>query len=126
MEDKFPSFFQCKLEINFSLNFSNLLDSFGLRKKIIAFVKDEGVFLNAVTSTLRYVVSYDILGLEESFNGSRFGHVFSKACQYGIVEEKNYKDMKFVSIKNAQSNIQVCITWLKRFGNDKQSGTRHV
>ncbi len=68
MEDKFPSFFQCKLEINFSLNFSNLLDSFGLRKKIIAFVKDEGVNLNAMTLALKFVVNCDILGLEESFN----------------------------------------------------------
>jgi hypothetical protein len=65
-------------------------------------------------------------GLEESFNGSCFGHVFSRACQYGIVEEKVCKDMIVVSIKNAQSNIRKCIIWLKRFDKDKQSGTRHV
>jgi hypothetical protein len=48
---------------------------------MITFVKDEGVNLNAMTSTLRLIMSYDILGLEESFNGGCFGHVFSKACQ---------------------------------------------
>jgi hypothetical protein len=38
--------------------------------------------------------------LEESFNGSYFRHVFSKAYQYGIAKEKVYIDMGFMSIKN--------------------------
>ncbi len=88
-----------------NVNLSNLLDSFGLRKKIIAFVKDQGANLNVMTLTLRFVVSYDILGLEESFNRSCFGHVFSKACQYGTTEKKVCKDMRFVSIKNVQYDI---------------------
>jgi hypothetical protein len=63
-----------------AMNLSNLLYSFGLRKKIIAFVKNEGTNLNAMISTLMSIMSYDIMGLEESFNRSCFGHVFSKAC----------------------------------------------
>jgi hypothetical protein len=64
-----------------AMNLSNLLYSFGLRKKIIAFVKNEGTNLNAMISTLMSIVSYIyIMGLEESFNRSCFGHVFSKAC----------------------------------------------
>jgi hypothetical protein len=57
-----------------------LFYSFSFRKKIIAFVKNEGTNLNVMISTLMFVVSYDIMGLEESFNGSCFGCVFSKAC----------------------------------------------
>jgi hypothetical protein len=49
-------------------------------RKSFAFVKNERTNLNAMISTLMYVVSYDIMGLEESFNGSCFGHVFPKAC----------------------------------------------
>jgi len=49
-------------------------------RKLFAFVKNERTNLNAMISTLMYVVSYDIMGLEESFNGSCFGHVFPKAC----------------------------------------------
>jgi hypothetical protein len=30
--------------------------------------------------TLNFVVNCDILGLVESFQGSRFAHAFSKAC----------------------------------------------
>jgi len=62
------------------MNLSNPLYSFGLRKKIIAFVKDEGTNLNAMISTLMSIISYDIMGSEESFNKSCFGHVFCKAC----------------------------------------------
>ncbi len=83
------------------VNLSNLLDYFGLRKKIITFVKDEGVNLNVMTSTPRFIMSCDILRLEESFNGSCFRHVFFKACQYGIIEEKVYKDMGFVQLSDA-------------------------
>jgi len=53
-----------------AINLNNLLDSFGFREKIIAFVKDEGANLNAMTLALRFVVNYDILGWEESFSGS--------------------------------------------------------
>jgi hypothetical protein len=67
-----------------------------------------------MTLALRFVVSYDILGLEENFNGSCFGHAFSKSCQYGTTEKKVCKDMRFVSIKNVQYNIKKCITWFKK------------
>jgi len=35
-----------------------------------------------MTIVLKAVVSYDILSLEESYQGTCFGHAFSKACQY--------------------------------------------
>jgi hypothetical protein len=83
------------------VNLNNLLDYFGLRKKIITFVKDEGVNLNVMTSTPRFIMSCDILRLEKSFNGSCFRDIFSKACQYGIIEEKVYKDMGFMQLSDA-------------------------
>jgi hypothetical protein len=41
------------------------LDKYGLKKKIIFYVKDEGSNFNAMTSALKYVVNYEYLGLEE-------------------------------------------------------------
>jgi hypothetical protein len=35
---------------------------------------------------LKYVISCESLGLEESFQGIWFGHAFSKACQYGTTK----------------------------------------
>jgi hypothetical protein len=44
-----------------------LLDKYGLRKKIIAFVKDEGSKLNAMINALKSIVNYESLRLKESF-----------------------------------------------------------
>ncbi len=63
-----------------------LLDKYGLKEKIITYVKDERLNLNALTIALKVVVNNDSFGLEESFYNTCFWHVFSKACQYGIVE----------------------------------------
>ncbi len=58
------------------------MEKYGLKKKIIAYVKDEGFNLNAMTIALKLDVSCKSFSLEESFQGTCFGHVFSKACQY--------------------------------------------
>jgi hypothetical protein len=64
-------------------NVTKLLDQYDLRKIIIACVKDEGEKLNVMTTILKFMVNYEVLGMEESFQGTCFGHAFSKACQYG-------------------------------------------
>jgi hypothetical protein len=46
-----------------------------------------------------------MLGLEESFQGTCFGHAFSKAYQYATTKEKNYKDLQYVLIKFAQGDL---------------------
>jgi len=56
-----------------------LLDKHGLRKKIIVYVKNEGSNFNTMTIALKAIVNYEFLGLENSFQGTCFGHVFSKA-----------------------------------------------
>jgi len=61
-----------------------LLDQYDLRKKIVAYCKDEGANLNAMRTILKFVVNCEVVGMEESFQGTCFGHAFSKACQYGI------------------------------------------
>jgi hypothetical protein len=48
-------------------NLIALLDEYGLRKKIIACVKNEGAKLNAMTITLKSMVSCEILSLDEIF-----------------------------------------------------------
>ncbi len=98
---------------------TKLLDKYGLRKQIIAYVKDEGFNLNAMTNALKFVVNCELFGLEKNFQGICFGHAFSKACQYGITKEKIYRNLKYVSIKSAQANLKKCITWLKKFGKGK-------
>jgi hypothetical protein len=82
-------------------NLRKLLDSYGLNKKTIAYVKVEGVNLNSMTTTFKFVVNCKVLGLEENFNRTCFGNAFSKTYHYVIAEKKVCKNLKYVSIKFA-------------------------
>ncbi len=46
------------------------------------------------------IVKCQVLGLNENFQGICFGHVFSKAWQYPITNEKVCKKLSFISIKS--------------------------
>jgi hypothetical protein len=65
-------------------------------------LKNKGFNLNIKTIALNLVVSCDILGLEESYQGICFGHALSKVYQYATIDEKVCKDFRYVYIKNAQ------------------------
>jgi uncharacterized protein with NAD-binding domain and iron-sulfur cluster len=78
-----------------------LLDQYDFKKKIVAYVKDEGANLNAMTTTYKFVVDYEVFGMEENFQGTCFGHAFFKACQYGTNKEFFCKNLKHISIKLA-------------------------
>jgi hypothetical protein len=84
---------------------TKLLDKYGLRKKIIVYVKDEGSKFNEMIGALKFVVNCESLGIEERFQATCFGHAFSKACQYGSVEKKVYNNLKYFSIKFGQTNL---------------------
>jgi len=43
----------------------------------------------------------EVLGLDEVFQGTYFGHVFFKVYQYVTIGGKVCKDLRFVSIKFA-------------------------
>jgi hypothetical protein len=55
------------------------VDIYALRRKNITYVKDEESNMNILTIALKSIVSCDMLDLEESFQGTCFGHAFSKA-----------------------------------------------
>jgi hypothetical protein len=90
-----------------------------VRNKIITYVKDEGSNLNTLTNVLNYVVKCETFGLEESFRGTCFGHVFSKLCQYATTNEI-FCNLKYAFIKFVEVDLQKCITWPKKFGEGHQ------
>jgi len=51
---------------------------YSLWKNIIVYVKDEGSNLNVMIITLDNFVSCEVMGLEESFQGTYFGHAYCK------------------------------------------------
>jgi hypothetical protein len=46
---------------------TKLLSKYGLRKKIITYVKDEGYNFHAMTDALKSIVNCESIGLEEGF-----------------------------------------------------------
>jgi hypothetical protein len=68
-------------------------------------VKYEGTNLNVMKLTQKFVVNYELLGLEENFQGTCFGHAFSQAYQYGTTYEKVCKNFRYVSIKFSQFDL---------------------
>jgi hypothetical protein len=81
-------------------NLTKLFNQYGLKRKIIAYVKDEGSNLNAVTTVLRSIVKCEVLSLGESFQVTYFGNVLKKVYQYATTNEKVCKNLRFVSIKS--------------------------
>jgi hypothetical protein len=79
-----------------------------------------------MTIALKSIVKCEVIDLNENFQGTCFGYAFSKTCQYSITNEKVYKNLWFISIKYAQSNLQKCDTWLKNQRRVDKNGTRHV
>jgi hypothetical protein len=73
-------------------------------------VNSEGSNLNAMTFALKFVINYETLSLQENVNGTCFGHVFPKACQNVVVDEKVRKNLNYVSIKTTQFFLQKYIT----------------
>jgi len=47
-------------------------------------------------TTQKSMVNCEVFGMEESFQGTCFGHAFSKACQYGTAKEIFFKNLKHI------------------------------
>jgi hypothetical protein len=72
-----------------------------------------------MTVVLKSIMTCEIIGLDERFQCTSFGHVFLNACWYVTHDEKLCKNLIFVLIKFAQSNLYKCIILLKVFGKRK-------
>jgi hypothetical protein len=57
-----------------------LLNKNGIRKNIIAYVKDEGSNFNVMINALESIMNYEYFNLEDFFKEICFDHIFSKVC----------------------------------------------
>ncbi len=84
----------------------SLLVEYQLISMIIVYVKDEGTNLNSLVSTFTNIISCALLQLVTPFNGTCFGYVMSKACQYATNDTKIGVGMKEVNVAKIQSALQ--------------------
>lgn len=99
-------------------NLITLLVKYGSRKYKYIYVKNKGANLNVMTMVLKFG-NCEILGSNESFEGTCFGHSFSKTWQYVTTRKEFAKKIKYMSIKVVQLNVQKCITWPKKLKESK-------
>jgi hypothetical protein len=86
------------------------LFTFGLAVESIKELR--GVSITALKSIMRC----EVIGVDESFQGIYFGHVFLKACRYVIIVKNVYF---FLSSLFIQSNLQKCMVWCKKIKKGK-------
>jgi hypothetical protein len=85
-------------------NLTKSLDNYALKRKINVYVKDSGANLNTMITTLKLIVSYDVLGLKKVFRAFVLVMHF-KGCKYATIEKKICKNLRYVSIKIAQRYV---------------------
>jgi len=66
----------------------SLLEKYDLMHHMIKFVKNKGINLISMATTLCFVVDCRLLKLQQVYEGTCFSHIMSKACQYGNNDEK--------------------------------------
>jgi hypothetical protein len=86
---------------------------------VITFVKDEGSNLSTMTNTLHSIIIYQPLKPNHVYESTCFGHVMSKACRYVTNNDKVFKSLMEVNVKDAQTTLQKTITWTKKFGEGR-------
>jgi hypothetical protein len=86
-------------------NLAKLLDLHDLKKKIIAHVNNESENLNAITTTIKYIINCEVLGMEEGLQSTCCSHAIFKACQYGTIEKKVCKNFKTIFLLSLPSLI---------------------
>jgi hypothetical protein len=67
-------------EVAMAMQVKELLSSYNLLDKLIAYVKDEGGNLSTLVWALIFVVNCGPLALVVPWQGSYFGHAFNKTC----------------------------------------------
>jgi hypothetical protein len=77
----------------------NLQSLYNLLNKLITYVKDDNDNLSTLAQALISLFSCGPLGLTTPWQGSCFGHTFSKACQYVFNDIKKFIGFKEVSLK---------------------------
>jgi hypothetical protein len=83
-------------------------------------MKDEGNNLSTMVTILCSIIICQPLKLNHVYEGTCFGHVMSKVCQYATYNDKVFKGLLQVNMKIAQTTLQKIITWIKKFDKNRQ------
>jgi hypothetical protein len=109
-----------------AIQLQSLLEKYGLLHQVTAFVKDENNNLTVMAITLQSIIDYEPLKLLMVYEGTCFGHIMFKVCQYVTNDDKVFIGLKSVSVKDAQVGCRKNLPRLKFLGKGDKSGSRFV
>jgi hypothetical protein len=66
----------------------------------MAFVKDENSNIGIMTISLQFIIDYEPLKPLWVYEGTYFGHVMSKTCQFATNDDKVYVCLNLANVKN--------------------------
>jgi hypothetical protein len=89
-----------------ALQLQGLLEKIGLIHHVLAFVKDEGSNLGFMVMALQSIVDIEPLKMLRVYEGTCFGHVMFKVCQYTINDDKVSTRLTLMSVKDAHARLQ--------------------
>jgi hypothetical protein len=69
-----------------------------------------------MATTLKSLISCEVLDLKSLFDSACFVHAMSMATQYDTNDNKISMDLKPINVKSSQTSFQSYITWLKKSG----------
>jgi hypothetical protein len=72
---------------------------------MIAFVKDESNNFGIMATTLQSIIDYELFKLLRVYEGTCFGHVMFKMCQYAMNDHKVLVGLILVNVKVAQIGL---------------------
>ncbi len=87
-------------------------------------MKVDGKNLGSMATTLSSIVDYKTLKILQVYEGTCFGHVMSKICQYTTNDDKVSMGLTFVNVKDSQVALQKIITWTKNSAKRKREWER--
>jgi hypothetical protein len=71
-----------------------------------------------MATTLQSIIDYELFNLFWVYEGTCFGHVMFKLCQYVLNDDKVSMGLILVNVKDVQTSLQKIITWKKNQGKD--------
>jgi hypothetical protein len=86
---------------NMAIQLESLLSKFGLVHHVIAYLKYEGINLTTMAFALHSNIDCQPLRIFKVYEGTCFRHVMSKTCQYAINDDKNFKGLVQMNVKDA-------------------------
>jgi hypothetical protein len=83
-------------------------------------MKYENNNLITTTFTLHFIINCEPLTLIKVYEGKCFGNAMYKMCQYVINDDKVFKGLMQVNVKDAQVVLQNAIKWTKKSTKSRQ------